>query len=391
MGRYTQTNWLNKAVNSWHQRAHSIVKDTVVQRSTSAHSRTWRALSVTFMLLLSLWPTTAAWAQPPSGEAAAAPPSKEALAAARQLFKDALVLEAEKNWAEALTKLDKVRQIKNTPQVRYHIALCHENLGRWVEALNGFELAAQEARAAGDKARSVLEHAPKRASALRERVAYLKLTITGTMRSSQITFDGRPISMALIDTEIPVDPGTHRIRVQRDGKVYFERDIELAERQRETVVLEIDDPTAAPAIKPESPPRTPLPTPSTEPETGNPRMPAYITGGAGLAVLAAGGVFFGLRQATLTNLECDYIDTNPLSPTATGCKKGTSGTADLSHTYTTLSNVAFGVGGAALATGVVLFFVLGPDDESEPAPKSEPTGTVGVVASPTSLSLVGQF
>ena len=73
----------------------------------------------------------------------------EELARARQVFNDGKLLEDKQAWDLALERFRAVARVKMTPQVRFHIALCEENLGRLVQAIKGFELAAEEARAAG--------------------------------------------------------------------------------------------------------------------------------------------------------------------------------------------------------------------------------------------------
>jgi hypothetical protein len=310
-------------------------------------------------------------------------PSKEMLAAARQLFKQGLAHEKNDAWQEALASFEKVARVKMTPQVRYHVALCHENLGRLVDALNGFELAVQEAKAAG--AKSVYDQAPLRAAALRERVAYLRITVTGTIRTSRIFIDDRVIDVALLGAQIPVDPGKHLLVVKRGEEVIEQIELDLSEKQREVIELTIDDPEPPPEPK-----KSPLPLPPPRPriDQGNPRAPAYITAGAGIVVLAGAGVFFGLRQATLYNLDCDTIDPHPLGPTASGCHPDSQPTADLAQTYTHVTNVLAAVGGAAVATGVVLFFVLAPEDEAN---RETARRVIRLAATPGGVMLSGRF
>ncbi len=314
-------------------------------------------------------------------------PTKEEIAAARQLFTEALELEKEAvgDWQGALDKLERVAQIKMTAQVRYHIALCHEHLGRLVEAINGFELAVQEARTMGKAGRDVLDNAPQRAEDLRQRVAHLRLSVTSTVRSSKIYLDGREVSLALIDTEIPVDPGTHKLEVKRGDLLIFEKDLELAEKQSESLNLEIDDPEIVPP--------TPTSTATTPPPPPPSRLPAYLTAGGGAAALIGSGVFYALREATIANvrINCDANDTK--------CHPADEGTADLGKAYNLTSQVLLGVGAAAVAAGVVLWFVLPlsenaveqPTDEA-PKEESEAAGlSLGIAPAVGGLQLVGRF
>ena len=54
---------------------------------------------------------------------------------ARAQFQQATELEQAGNWTAALQAFREVGQVRMTPQVRFHIAVCEEKLGRLVAAL----------------------------------------------------------------------------------------------------------------------------------------------------------------------------------------------------------------------------------------------------------------
>ena len=68
---------------------------------------------------------------------------------ARAQFQQATELEQAKNWTAALQAFREVGQVRMTPQVRFHIAVCEEKLGRLVAALGGYELALADADKVG--------------------------------------------------------------------------------------------------------------------------------------------------------------------------------------------------------------------------------------------------
>src|SRR5215213_7178870 len=68
---------------------------------------------------------------------------------ARLQFQQATELERAGNWTAALQAFREVGQVRMTPQVRFHIAVCEENLGRLVAALGGYELALADADKVG--------------------------------------------------------------------------------------------------------------------------------------------------------------------------------------------------------------------------------------------------
>ncbi len=235
--------------------------------------------------------------------------------------------------------------MKMTPQVRFHLALCDENLGHLVSAINGFELAAEEAKKAGKSAADVAENAAPRAEALRKRVPALKLHPTGRILRSRILLDGSPVAAALLDTEIPVDPGKHVIEVDTAGKPGFRHELTLAERETQTLDVEVDD-KDEPAPVPSAPPAAPADPPRRS------RLPVYVAGGVGVASLVGAGVFLGLRQSAIAEVRshCKNGDS--------GCDPNDYATSLNGERYGTVSSVLFGVGLAGVATAGVLFFVL---------------------------------
>jgi tetratricopeptide (TPR) repeat protein len=78
-------------------------------------------------------------------------PSAAEIQVARRLFRQATEDEAAGRWQEALGKLREIENIKVTPGVLFHIAVCQQNLGRYVEALNDLGRAEELARAKGDQ------------------------------------------------------------------------------------------------------------------------------------------------------------------------------------------------------------------------------------------------
>lgn len=295
-----------------------------------------------------------ALAQEPAVEGSTA----EELAAARQLFAEGKALEKKKDWAEALKRFRKVAAVKMTPQVRFHIALCDEHLGHLVEAINGFELAVEEARRTGRGAEEVLDNAPPRARALRKRVGAVRITVRGTLRTSRILLDGKPVAPLLFGTEIPVDPGAHTVTVERDREVITSKEVKLEARGREDVELTVEDPEPPPEPPPEAktapppppPPRPPPPPPPALP----PRLPAYIAGGVGLAALAGAGVLFGLREAAFSDVRASCSDEG------TACDPAMQSRFEQGKDYTTAAAVLGGVGAAGLAAAGVLWVVLKP-------------------------------
>jgi hypothetical protein len=284
---------------------------------------------------------------PASPSVARAQPSQQDAADARRTFNEGKDLEKQGNYAAALERFKKVAEFKITPQVRFHIALCEENLGKLVSALKGFELAAEEARQAGSSAIEVSENAPTRAAALKKRVAHIKITVNGKLITSKLTLDGAPVLRETLGQDQLIDPGKHRILLESDGAPVFDKDIELKEQGSELVVIESHDTEpveGGPAVG-----GGPTPVPQTPPS----RAPAYVFGAIGVAGIAVGGVLMGLSQA-------DKNDVLAHCPSGMNCPSSLRSEGEQGKTFYTTSFIAGGVGAAFLAAGVVMFVVLTP-------------------------------
>jgi hypothetical protein len=271
------------------------------------------------------------------------------LAAARQIFNDGKELEKLRDWAGALEKFKKVAGVKMTPQVRFHIALCEENLGNFASAMRGFQLAAEEARLAGSTAAEVAEKAPPRVEALRKRIGMLKIEVTGKVITSKILLDGLPVVEASFGVELPVNPGDHVVEVNdASGKSTFRKQLTIREQGAERVSVEINDeplPLPPPKVIIVAPPPTPQPS----------RAPVFIAGGTGLAFLLASGALFAAEQVTI-------FDVSKHCPpfVLPKCESAYKFEADLGQLYLTLSEISLGVGVAGLATAGILWFALTP-------------------------------
>lgn len=301
----------------------------------------------------------------------------EELAAARQVFTEGKQLEGKSAWAEALEKFKKVALVKITPQVRFHIALCEENLGHLVSALKGFELAAEEAKLAGAAAVEVANLAPGRADALRARVAKLHVNVEGPVLTSKIFLDDVELAPRDLGGPILVDPGKHVIEVRsQDGAGTFRTEVSFREGSSGQVTVPVHDkpPVAPPKIVEASP------HPS--------RVPIYVAGGVGLAGLVVSGVFWGLRAGTISQA----VDAGHCKLDYTGCdstlKSKIDELAGRGRTDGVVSGVFLGVGIAGLLTAgafAILPFV------KRPAAGGSREGSLALVPAGSQLRLVGTF
>lgn len=284
-----------------------------------------------------------------------------------QLFKEGQAFQEQAKWDEALAKFEDVGKIVMTPGTRFNIALCKENLGRFLEALDDYVAAERDAKA--EKKAEIEKKSRDSAEALKGRIPKLVLKVPD-VEGVTVTLDGKPIDPA--NPELSVDPGKHKIEASADKRVPFSTEVTVAEKETKDVAIRLPE-----QPKDEPPEPTPEP-PKEEPKKKSPTV-AYIVGAAGLASLIGAGIFYGLRAGKKSDLEGSAMcDQGSLR-----CAPEMQDTIDAGKRYTTLGNVFLIVGVVGLGTGIVLW-ATSPKSVVAAAPKSvEPTAEPTTEPKPT--------
>ena len=223
----------------------------------------------------------------------AAAQDKAVLSMARAQFQRGIELEQAGNYTTALEQFRDVGQVRMTPQVRFHIATCEEKLGRLVTALGGYQLAFADADKVGADFKTEVEGAVRRLEA-----SIPKLLIERGMgaEAAEIELDGVALGATSVGVAVPLDPGPHSVFAKAPGYLPFSQTISIGRDEAKTVNI-------ARALAPVevAPPRSQGPVSSFE--KPNSRLIPYVIGGVGLASLIGSGVFFGLRQSAISDLE----------------------------------------------------------------------------------------
>jgi hypothetical protein len=292
---------------------------------------------------------------------------------ARAQFQRGIELEQAANFTEAIQEFREVGQVRMTPQVRFHIAFCEENLGRLVTALGGYDLALSEADTVGPDFKTEVETAITR---LREKIPKLFIERGEGAEAALVQLDGVDLGASSIGVEVPLDPGPHKVTATAPGYHAFDQTVELKEREVTKVTLELTVDTEPP--KPPPPPRIVV-VPRDE---GPDRTVPYIIGGAGIVFLGAGGALFALRQSTLAELEKDCPDLN-------ACGESNRETYDRVKLYDIAAPVAAGIGVAAIGTAVALILFEKKPEKKPAKAKEEAFGVDFIVPTRTARGSLG--
>ena len=314
------------------------------------------------------------------GAAAAPTMAQDAaeLKKARAQFQQATELEQARNWTAALQAFREVGQVRMTPQVRFHIAVCEENLGRWVAALGGYELALADAERVNPDFKAEVEENIRN---LRGRIPKLVIERGDGASAAAIELDGVALGDSSVGVEVPLDPGPHAVTAKAPNRQPFEANVTLKEEETTKLEIKLDEvPHEAAPVGVAAPPPVSDKPPS--------KVVPFVIGGVGIASLIGSGVLFGLRQKTLSDLD-------RACPQRTACPKSKQSSYDDLKFYHYGAEITLGVGLAAVGTaGALLLFQRKKADE----PVAEESARINVVPSfpltrgaPLGASLSGRF
>lgn len=337
-----------------------------------------------------------AWMACPPVPAAAQ--SAADLAHARELFRQGLSEEAAGDWAGGLKTFEQVAHVKLTPQVRFHIARCQENLGRLNAALGGYRMAVYQAEQRGDS-QQLIDQIRSASQALMKRIPRLVIERGQGAEGIQVELDGVSVGAAELGQPMRVDPGPHQIVGILSNGTQFKKSVTASEGKTVHVVLDVPPglrkPSSGAAVS--APP--PAPPPPTSQSDEQPSPPAedksahgstivpWVIGAFGVASLAASGGFYLARGSEKNKLDQGCLGNK--------CPDTLKSAEDAGKLYTTLSGVALGVGVAAVGTSLVWLLMRkhGGEKHSQDGAGASPALDVAVSAWPQSagVSVAGHF
>ena len=278
-----------------------------------------------------------------------AQPEQEDLSRARAKFQQATELEQGGNWAGALQLFREVGQVRMTPQVRYHIALCEANLGKLVAALGGYELALADADTVGPGFRAEVEAGIE---SLRGRIPQLVIERGPGAEAATIELDGISLGASSVGVSVPIDPGPHSLRASAPGYEPYSNTVEAVEGEQQTVTVELE---AIPEIAQTADEDKAVVQPKQKTPDGlvlNRQFWTYAAFGAGGVFLLGGGAAFLMREQKLQDIEqlcgssCDGKPEDVFNEA--------SAARDSARTYRIVGFVSIGLGLAGAGVGTYL-------------------------------------
>ena len=299
-------------------------------------------------------------------------------AAARTLAVDGLKLASIGKCDQAIPKLERAEKLHHSAIVLSHLGECQVSEGRLVEGTEMLRKVLREPLPANPSPAlsKAYEQAQNTLDTAKPKIAGLTISVTApTGTDMHLAVDGQAIASTLLDSELPADPGDHVIEATALGFSKASAHVTLSAADKKTVTLKLEldpnapapapvapvseEPNAPPAVAPAqshaTPHMEPLPPPAVPPEAPS-HAAAYVSWGVGLAGIGV-GTAFGLITMK------DKHDLNA-SCAANVCPSTSRDSVDSAKRSGNISTIAFGVGGAGLILGTVLYFTAGGSSDS---------------------------
>ena len=263
---------------------------------------------------------------------------------AEALFRAAKDLQAEGKVAEACAKYVESHRLDPKPGTILNVATCHDLEGRtataWADYAEAATFAARAHQTDREKlARSKVEELGKRLSYVTFRFPEVKDLI--------VLLDGKALTPASAGTRVPIDPGDHDLDARAPGKAAWTTRVKIGPGPGErTVVVPVLADDGAPTAGPPPPPSASPDGGGSARDGGAQRAVGWVALGVGVTGLAAGTVF-GVRTLSQKSTVDEHCAGSRCDDAGLRANDGAKDSA-------TLSTIAFVVGGAALATGIVL-------------------------------------
>ena len=266
--------------------------------------------------------------------------SSDSSVAAQALFDEAKRLIQQGDVAAACPKLEESERLEPGIGTKLNLANCYEKLGRTASAWILYLEVESDTKRNGQVERQTMAHS--RAAALQPKLSHLTINVPPESRVSGLVVerDGVVVGAAQWGLSIPVDPGSHTVRAHALAKKDWQSTLTVAaDASAQTLSVPVLDnaPVARQAAAP-------------EPQNRALRTGAFVSFGVS-GVGAVLGTVFGL-SAISKNKDSNASD----KCQGDNCLSDGVSLRNQARSAGNISTVAFAVSGAALATGVVLFF-----------------------------------
>ncbi len=277
----------------------------------------------------------------------------------------------QRQYQVALDLFQRAAALVRAPTIALMQARCLKQLGRWVEAIDAYEVAQHLPIGDGTNPafQSAIASAADEERALRTRLPRLNVHIEGLgTKEVEVLLDERKLPAALVGVDMPVDPGAHQVEARSAGRETVKRDVVLREGAREILNIALASatpPTVAPTAGSAVTNRAPPAEPARHSHGSSSRTLSWVALGVGSASVATGVLMSALALSKRSELD------DVCRP---GCPPSYRDDISRYRTYRTLSYATIGFGVATVATGVGFLIFGEKSDTSQSALRFFPGG-----------------
>ncbi len=155
---------------------------------------------------------------------------------ARSQFRDGLEAAQSGDWESAFESFQSSYALVQRPITLLNLAGAMVQTGRLVEGAEAYRRFIRQARRGRPaQHRAAAEQA---LTELEGRIPVVELRVLGFQEGDALSLDGWEVSRAVLDEELPVDPGEHRVTVDREGHEQLVVEFEIREGATRDVVVD---------------------------------------------------------------------------------------------------------------------------------------------------------
>jgi hypothetical protein len=251
---------------------------------------------------------------------------------AEQLFSDGVRLMREDKCPEAIGKFVRSLELDPGAGTLVNLATCYARVGRTASAWKTYQKAAGAADKEGNA--ELKAQALKALGILEPQLVKLSVSVPERVKPVTVRVNGEVVDVA---APLPIDPGPSVVEAQADGRETWRQTVN-AEAKGATIVVQVPEPAAAVVAAP----------PTEAHGWGTSQKVAIVVGGVGVVSLLV-GTAFGLSAISTYGDSNDYC-------IGDHCNQRGSDLRNTAATRADVSTVTIGLGAAAVAAGVIVWF-----------------------------------
>lgn len=178
---------------------------------------------------------------------------------ARRLFNEGVEAARKSDWTAALDRFARSYELAPRTKTLFNLAGAQMQTDHLVDASESYRRFLRETRDGGYEA--YRKEARALLADLEKRIPFVTVRVIGLSPGDRVLVDERSFPAGGLGESMPIDPGVHAVRVERDGRAIGQRSFTVGEGAAERVEVVV-------------PPRTALPGPDTPAPAGGPSITA---------------------------------------------------------------------------------------------------------------------